>query len=624
MKKVVNILILLVLHFFAISCGEQVEAEKPAVKEPINEVVTDDIDKDEKLNNNLTKISDPKKVEELRQKLLEEEAFKKELEFEDLQSRTFAERYKLGDTSIVEDLIEVLTSGEYEERKEAFKTLQSRYDAPSEYKIREKELQTAILSNISDNQFGYHAIQLAGIMRVNGYASLFEKEILKGESKNIGRLFYWLGSSGRSIEVLDFIDQKIKSNKLDKSIQKDVISGLKQFGRNGSKKVKEKVGQIALSLYNKKVVPAKSFDDLKNSRLGYTSADNVLYCMYNYGDKKVAPIATNMLKKGVREEQSLIALIRLNGDSELNRLKEYLNDSVKFDYALAPAKVFHERFRKQSDIPKLLLENLNKFKNNSISRVDKVVETLIKMDETKWFAQLESVVTSDVLMDNLLSSYAILRNNPEEIAEALYLIGIIDTPIQSSVISEAKYNDRYFGENAHVYNMLHLSGLFIDLDTSLSSEQIAPTVDYLFENSSNAFQNTLIGTELEDENEISITLIFNENAYLYKSNQDSNCYVEMINLLNQVLEDNDIQERFCLLNSSDEGVRYLFGDREYVKVFKTQCGLMPTLEEGEEGEEGEEEEVEEVEEGEEGEEGEDEEDPETTSQREIFSNIELL
>ena len=132
MKKVVNILILLVLHFFAISCGEQVEAEKPAVKEPINEVVTDDIDKDEKLNNNLTKISDPKKVEELRQKLLEEEAFKKELEFEDLQSRTFAERYKLGDTSIVEDLIEVLTSGEYEERKEAFKLVG--LSDPTQYK----------------------------------------------------------------------------------------------------------------------------------------------------------------------------------------------------------------------------------------------------------------------------------------------------------------------------------------------------------------------------------------------------------------------------------------------------------------------------------------------------------
>ena len=77
-------------------------------------------------------------------------------------------------------------------------------------------------------------------MRVNGYAKLFEKEILKGESKNMGRLFYWLGGSGRSIEVLESIEQKIKSNKLDKTIQKDIISGLKQFGRSGSKKIKEK------------------------------------------------------------------------------------------------------------------------------------------------------------------------------------------------------------------------------------------------------------------------------------------------------------------------------------------------------------------------------------------------
>jgi len=485
----------------------------------------------------------------------------------------------LGDTSIVDDLIETLTEGEYDERKEAFKTLQSRYDAPSDYRIREKELQTAILSQINDDKFGYHAIQLAGIMRVNGYATLFEKEILKGESKNIGRLFYWLGGSGRSIEVLEFIEAKIKSNKLDKSIQKDIISGLKQFGRSGSKKIKEKVGQMALSLYNKKVVSAKSFDELKNSRIGYSSADNILYCLYNYGDKKVAPIATNLLKKGVREQQSLIALIRLNGESELNRIKEYLSDSAKFDFGLVPAKVYHESVSKQAEIPKLILENLDKFKDNSVRRVDKVVETLIKMDQTIWFTKLESIITSEVLMDNLLNSYDILKNNPEEIAEALYLIGLIDTPIESSVVSEAKYNDRYFGKNAHIYNLLHFSGLFIDIDTTLPFEQIASTVDYLLENSSDAFENALIGTELEDEDEISITLIYNENAYLYKSNKGGNCYLEIINLMNEVLEDNDVEERFCLLGSTEEGIRYLFGSQEYVKVFKTQCGLIPHVEE---------------------------------------------
>ena len=240
MKKVANTLVLFVLTIFVLSCGEEPKVEKVKKVETKVDVVPEEEDKEEKLNDNLTKITDPEKVAELRQKLLEEEAFKKELEFEDLQSRSFAERYKLGDTSIVEDLIETLTEGEYDERKEAFKTLQSRYDAPSDYRIRQKELQSAILSQINDEKFGYHAIQLAGIMRVNGYATLFEKEILKGESKNIGRLFYWLGGSGRSIEVLEFIEAKIKSNKLDKSIQKDIISGLKQFGRSGSKKIKEK------------------------------------------------------------------------------------------------------------------------------------------------------------------------------------------------------------------------------------------------------------------------------------------------------------------------------------------------------------------------------------------------
>ncbi len=573
MIKVPNTIVLFILSIFVFSCGQEPKVVKVKKVETKPVLVPKEEDKEEKLNENLTKISDPEKVAELRQKLLEEEAFKRELEFEDLQSRSFAERYKLGDTSIVEDLIEILTKGKYDDRKEAYKTLQTRHDAPIDYRIRHKELQSAILSQINDEKFGYHAIQLAGIMRINGYATLFEKEILKDKSKNIGRLFYWLGGSGRSIEVLEFIESKIKSNKLDESVQKDIISGLKQFGRSGRKKIKEKVGQMALSLYNKKVVPAKSFDNLKNSRLGYCSADNILYCMYNYGDKKVAPIATNFLKKGVREEQSLVALIRLNGESELNRVKEYLSDSAKFDIGLVPAKIYHETVNGKAEIPKLILENLNKFKNNSVRRVDKVVETLIKMDQTVWFTKLESIITSEILRDNLLNSYSILRNNPEEIAEALYLIGLIDTPIQSSLISKAKFHDRYFGKNAHIFNLLQFSGLYIDLDTTLLIEQISSTVDYLFENSSNVFENTLIGTQLEDENEISITLIFNENAYLYNSNQESNCYLEIVKLLNQVLEDNDADERFCFLSEGEGGVRYLFGNQEYVKVFKTQCGL---------------------------------------------------
>ena len=220
MRNVKYIFSAIIVTLLMNGCGENVEIEKPKLEKPKTEIIVEDVEQDEKINDNLTRITDPKKVEELRQKLLEEEAFKKELELEDLKSRTFAERYKLGDTSIVVDLIETLKNGEYEDRKEAFKTLQSRYEAPKEYRIREKELQDAILSQITDDKFAYHAIQLAGIMRINGFASLFEKEILKGESKNIGRLFYWLGTSGRGVEVLDFIEQKIKSSKLDKSYKR--------------------------------------------------------------------------------------------------------------------------------------------------------------------------------------------------------------------------------------------------------------------------------------------------------------------------------------------------------------------------------------------------------------------
>ena len=77
MKKVANTLALFLLIIFVFSCGEDPKVEKVKKVETIADVVPEEENKEEKLNDNLTKITDPEKVAELRQKLLEEEAFKK-------------------------------------------------------------------------------------------------------------------------------------------------------------------------------------------------------------------------------------------------------------------------------------------------------------------------------------------------------------------------------------------------------------------------------------------------------------------------------------------------------------------------------------------------------------------
>jgi hypothetical protein len=238
--------------FVLTGCDEQSEEEIVQKVEVVKPKLTEPVVKEEVIGDNLTKISDPKKVAELRKEILRQDSIKKQKEFDAMKDRPIVERYKLGDTTVIAELIDLISYGEKSEVKEALKSLQQKYNAAVGYQIKEWELQSAILELINDPSNGYHAIQLAGIMRLDGYADLFEEEFLNGESKHKGRLFYWLSSSGKSLAVLSNIEEQIKTNKLDKKIQNDVFMGLRGYAASGNKEIKTKVLEMALAVYNKK------------------------------------------------------------------------------------------------------------------------------------------------------------------------------------------------------------------------------------------------------------------------------------------------------------------------------------------------------------------------------------
>jgi hypothetical protein len=571
MKKILNILFLFL--FVLTGCDEQSEEEIVQKVEVVKPKLTEPVVKEEVIGDNLTKISDPKKVAELRKEILRQDSIKKQREFDAMKDKPIVERYKLGDTTVIAELIDLISYGEKSEVKEALKSLQQKYNAAVGYQIKEWELQSAILELINDPSNGYHAIQLAGIMRLDGYADLFEEEFLNGESKHKGRLFYWLSSSGKSLAVLSNIEEQIKTNKLDKKIQNDVFMGLRGYAASGNKEIKTKVLEMALAVYNKKMIPAKEFDDLKGTRPGSKPADNILYCIFKLGEKKAVSIISNMLKKGVREGQALSALIRINGKAELKKVEKYLADSVKYEIALRPALVLHRELGKDSEIPKTILTSLGKHKNNSVRRIDKTVNAFIQMGQVNWFNKMDSVIKSKELIATIKHSYSILKNHPKDVANALNSIGLEETPYSSTLIAKAKSGDRYFGEDAHIYNMLHLTGFFVDLDTNLPSNELVSIMKYLFENSDSTFVNSLSGIKYGEDSVITITLIHNDNAYLYSSSHASNNYLEIITLLNQILEDNNASKKYCHISSKDQTIQYLFGHEDHVELFKEKFEL---------------------------------------------------
>ncbi|HVV05501.1 MAG TPA: hypothetical protein VHC96_14820, partial [Puia sp.] len=71
------------------------------------------------------------------------------------------------------------------------------------------------------------------------------------------------------------------------------------------------MGELALFIYQAKLIPDDKIEDLKNSVATSDVAETLLTCLFDYGDKRVVPIANDILKRKIRIVGPVKALIRL-------------------------------------------------------------------------------------------------------------------------------------------------------------------------------------------------------------------------------------------------------------------------------------------------------------------------
>jgi len=495
-----------------------------------------------------------------------------------LTEKTLPERYKSGDKSVLKQMTDILKGNDADAKREIFSGLAPDYDESGNYKITEPELVEAILQNIQRDDDEESAVQLAGYIKLQGYVQAFEDRLLSGNSKDVDRLVFWLGYDGKSIKTLDYVSDLILKSKINLEEQYYVMSGLENFAQNGDTQVKNRVFELCLEVYNRKLIRDEKFEEIKKSWSSDNPAIGLINVLFATGDKRAIPVATEFLEKGISTDAALNALIRLEGEKHKDKVFDLLKE--KFFDALDPAVTLY-KINNDKTVAEQVLINFQKLKEPAGYEIERVVNALIEMGAAEYFGKLEEILKDKELISSLRQSYELTKGSVEAVASDLYEMGVVDRPFTGAIIEKAKKESEGDESQGYLLNFLSVSGIYLWFDAEVG---MVP-VDYdelirsLTKNSNGKFENTGIWMDAKTDAEYNVDyyiyLTANNRIYIAHPEDIGDWYdVEVVlQLLNTALIDSGLKGRYVFIDTGDQTVQIMFGPEENVKSFVEKYDL---------------------------------------------------
>ncbi|MEM6686640.1 MAG: hypothetical protein AAF617_12735 [Bacteroidota bacterium] len=525
-------------------------------------------------------VSNPEKVKKLRQYIHKKNRLQKIKELAELKNRSLAERYKAGDESVVSEIIQTLKGDDEKARKNIYFDLSKKYDDPDSYMIKEEELINAIFKNLSLTTDESAVIQLAGYMKLAGYVKRFEDYLLSNKAQDVNRLLYWLGSDGKSKKALAYAEELIFSSAFDFENYDYAMSALEGFSKNGDAATQQKVFEICLKIYDKKLIPKAQFEEMKDMWSSTNPAISLTDILLNATDKRVISIANDLIKSGIRQQEAVAALVRLEGAKHQSLVYKLLKNEDTFYDGLYPAVELYVQ-TKDEDVLKTILVEFEKLQATESHQIDRIVTTLIEANATHYFDKLDSVLRKKKLIRSMKESYALTKETYESIAKDLYEMGVVQTPIAASIIEKAK---ELADEDTRVdmYALLTASNIFhwFDAETGFVPVDYDNLIKELAKRSNGKFPDfgVWMDAELDQNYNVSSQVVYvaaNAKIYAIQPEDIGDWYdVELtIKLLNTILADTNIVERYNFIETGDQTAQIMFGPSANVAKFVEKYNL---------------------------------------------------
>jgi len=514
----------------------------------------------------ITVVTDIETIEKLRT-AANQKKVKLELEKQlEKQKASLADRYKNGDKSVIQKITHILESNNLKEKKELYRILSTQYDAPENYSISEKELRMCILNNIAKKDDEEDVVQLAGIMKFPEYPKVFEERLLSNKSGDIDRLIYWLGNDGSSEATVDYAEKLIFSNSFDFDKYKYVLSGLENFYENGNYTIKKKVFNIFLDIYNKGLISKEKYLELKTTWSSSNPAINVTNILLKYGDQRVIPIARDFIKMEINESSALIFLIKQNDKNTEQFVFKFLENENTFFDGLEPA-VEQYKMNKNDKIIEKILSETDKQKKLGLYQTSKIVSALEDMNADHYINNLEDFINDEELIKSIKESFTLSKLTIDEFAQDFYDLGAVASPYPKNEIDSIKKNSKYSDNASLRYEFLEYSGNYtiFDAETGYVPVDYDTLIIEIAKLSNGVLSNieVYMDTQMDEDYNVNYILhVFANNRVYISSPEDIGDWYDVnhvVGLLNKILEDKGIKERYVQLVSGDQMAQILFG-----------------------------------------------------------------
>lgn len=577
-----NFLLAFSVSISMLACNSQEKKDNKAMMDDLlkRELANQENAKSGNQNPQIQIITDLVKVEKLRKDITRKITAQEIARAKDAaENKSLWQRYKQNDKSVVLPMLKILRGNNIGGKSEIYDGLEKDYDDPETYAITETELVEQILKGIENPLEEEDAVQLVGLNKITGYQDRFEKRLLSGQSTEEGRIFFWLGGEAKNIRVLDYIEARIKTKKLPGEELDEIISGLEKFGEKGNAEIKKKVGELALFIYQNKLIPRERIEELKNSAFTSDAAETLLICLFKYGDKNIIPIAYDILNRKIRITGPVTALIRLEGTRHLDRVYAYLKNEDDFYKGLDIIETMDKKLI-EDDLLKEVLIQFAKQKDIADYSVERIVRSFQELKEG-YILNTANLIHDKKLADRIKKAYDLSKISFDEVLNDLLSLNLIEKRPEASVISKlAKEADGNPG--AFIYGILEHENLFqyFDAETGFVPADYDKLLLEFAGKSKGILKDMIVWMDAKENKDgetfsYTITVISNDKAFITKPEDIGDWYdVMTVNaILDKVLTDLKSSEKFVPIETGDQTAQYIFGNPEKINLLVSKFNL---------------------------------------------------
>jgi hypothetical protein len=476
---------------------------------------------------------------------------------------TLVQKYKAGDFSVSNALISLIKKPFNENKMLLYDELIGDYG--EKFKFKDPVLRKIILNNLSIPEEEGYVIHLAGKFEFPEAADLFEQRLRSGKSEFDDQLIYYLSLDGTKDSVIELIEFKIRNNPNENDLLLNCFDALANYMQYGTPSAQKIAFNSSLSIYKDEVLSPTYFDELKEEYNYENPAGRLLEILFNYGDHQILPIA-KIYKRHIGVSFEVMSyLVRIEGNKHKKEVLKYLQDLSTYMDGVKLVSILYQNNPDDRIFGSILRNFQDHYATDFADyTINTVLEELIKMDSIKTVAQIEQNLNNPELEEAFLSLLNLKQMSIEEKISKLKALNLIKTDtldhgeIENNIydiLSSYKLTDWFYSEDdSYTITMER----FLEMDQGILN-------GLLF----SVNENNLL---LDQRGEIVVQAVLNEVGYRLLISPETYGKAErMAYFLNQILAENDIEERFNSMGD-DYDECYIFGAPKEVsemeKIFR--------------------------------------------------------